>query len=403
MRVINFTKTKIQTQSVHAGESPDSITGASAPNLVMSSTFVASPEAGFSVEGDGEDEGFVYTRWKNPTLEQLERKLAILEGGEGSVVFGSGMAAITSLITTCLKPGDQIVMSDVTYAGASEFANELLPRMGIEVTRVNMSDLSALSAAIKHNCKMIYAETPNNPLVRLTDLTAVAEIARARHAKLAVDSTFASPIATKPLAYGADFVVHSLTKYMGGHGDAVGGAVIGRQEDMDEIRRIMLVHGGGVMSPFNAWLIMRGLATLPLRMRAHEESAMKVAQFLEAHPKVERVIYPGLASHPQHELAKKQMANFSGMLTFRVKDGERAARVFAEHLGIFHYAVSLGHHRSLLFYMPTDSLLKTSFLLNKKQVQSYREFAGDGMFRVSIGIEDPSDLCADMEYALSHL
>jgi methionine-gamma-lyase len=291
----------------------------------------------------------------------------------------------------------------VTYAGASEFANEMMPNMGIEVTRANLADLPTLSAAIKPNCKMIYVETPCNPLMRLTDIAAIAQLAKAHDVKLAVDSTFASPVATQPIKLGADFVVHSLTKYIGGHGDAMGGAIVGKKVEIDHLRRTMLVHGGGVMSPFNAWLIMRGMATLPLRMKAHEASATAVSHYLESHPKVERVIYPGLPSHPQHDMAKQQMKNFSGMLTFRVADGPKAARVFAEHLQVIHYAVSLGHHRSLLFYMPTDSLLKTSFKLTPRQAESYRLYAGDGMFRTSIGIEDPEDLCADLEFALSKL
>ena len=403
MTHLNIRKLNAKTQAVHAGESPDTQTGASTPNIVMSSTYIASPEVGFSAESEEQANEYVYTRWKNPTLERLEEKLAVLDNGEASVVFGSGMAAITSLFVTFLQPGDQLIMSDVTYAGASEYANDILPRMGIELSRVNLSDLPSLSAAIKPNCRMIYVETPCNPICRLTDIAAVAQVAKAHDVKLAVDSTFATPIATQPINLGADFVVHSLTKYMGGHGDALGGAVIGTQEDMDELRRVMLVHGGGVMSPFNAWLIMRGMGTLPIRMRAHEESATAVAQFLEHHPKVEQVVYPGLPSHPQHDLAKQQMQNFSGMMTFRVKDGPKATKVFAEHLSVFHYAVSLGHHRSLLFYMPTDDLLKTTFKLTERQAESYRAYAGDGMFRTSIGIEDPEDLCADLEFALSKL
>ncbi|MEM7331270.1 MAG: PLP-dependent aspartate aminotransferase family protein [Chloroflexota bacterium] len=403
MKNLDVRQLKLKTQAVHAGETPDEKTGASSPNIVMSSTYIASPEVGFSAENEEQSNEYVYSRWKNPTLEQLENKLAILENAEASVVFGSGMAAITSLFVTFLRPGDQLIMSDITYAGASEYANEILPNMGIEIDRVNLSDLPSLSAAIKPNCKMIYVESPCNPICRLTDIAAVTQVAKAHGAKVAVDSTFASPIATQPINLGADFVIHSLTKFMGGHGDALGGAVIGSQDDMDELRRVMLVHGGGVMSPFNAWLIMRGIATLPLRMRAHQEAATAVSQYLENHPKVEQVVYPGLSSHPQHDLAKQQMRNFSGMLTFRVKDGPRATRLFAEYLEIFHYAVSLGHHRSLLFYMPTDDLLSTTFKLTERQAASYRAYAGDGMFRTSIGIEDPDDLCADLEFALSKL
>lgn len=399
-------KLKFQTRAVHAGETPDPVTGASAPNIVMSTTFAVDADLGFSVEanddnGSGEPE-YIYTRWANPTLNQLEKKLSSLEEAADCVVFGSGMAAISGLFFSCLKAGDHLVMSDIVYAGASELANDTLPNMGIDVTRVNMSDLDEVTAAMTSKTKLVYAESPCNPIMRLTNLVAVAEIAHSHGAKLAVDSTFATPVATIPITLGADYVIHSLTKYFGGHGDAIGGAVLSNDaEEMARLRQGLLVHGGGVLSPFNAWLIMRGMATLPLRMEAHQRAALSVAEFLEAHPKIEQVTYPGLASHPQHDLAQEQMHNSSGMLTFRVKDGPAAARVFAEKLGVFHYAVSLGHHRSLIFYMPTDSLLETSFKLTPKQEEDYRRYMGDGSFRVSIGIEDPVDLCEDLAQALA--
>ncbi|GLI39458.1 PLP-dependent aspartate aminotransferase family protein [Geobacter hydrogenophilus] len=393
----------IQTQAVHAGESPDPVTGASAPNIVMSTTFIAPPDASFSVEALDEETPFIYTRWGNPTVAQLELKLAVLEEAEGCVAFASGMAAISALLFHTLGAGDHLVMSDIAYAAASEMTNELLPRMGVRVTKVNMADLDELAAAITPATKLVYAETPCNPLLRLTDIAKVAEIAHGAGARLAVDSTFATPLATKPLALGADYVIHSLTKYLGGHGDAIGGALLGPADELAVLRKKVAIRTGGILSPFNAWLIMRGVATLPLRMRAHAEGASQVAQFLEAHPKVTRVIYPGLPSHPQHELAKQQMKNFSGMLTFQVKDGQAAARVLAEELRIIHYAVSLGHQRSLVFYLPTEDLLKTSFHLTPEQRASYREFAGEGIFRFSVGIEDSDDLCRDLDQALARV
>jgi methionine-gamma-lyase len=273
----------------------------------------------------------------------------------------------------------------------------------VKVTKVNMADLDEVRAAVTPGTRLVYAETPANPILRLTDIEAVANIARQAGALLAVDSTFATPIATRPIELGADLVLHSLTKYLGGHGDALGGAVIGGRELLSDLRRKIAVRIGGVISPFNAWLIMRGLATLPIRMEAHERAAQAVAVFLESHPKIKRVIYPGLASHPQRELAQKQMKNNSGMISFQVQDGPAAARVLSEHLNIIHYAVSLGHHRSLLFYIPTADMLETTFKLTAAQERSYREYAGDGVFRFSVGIEDPEDLCADMEQALAHL
>ena len=392
---------KLRTLAIHAGETPDAVTGASAPNIVMSTTFLADAESGFSIESAGDESAFIYTRWANPTVDQLERKLAILEGGEACAAFASGMAAISALFFHLLGAGDHLVMSDVAYAGASELANELLPRLGVEVTKVDMSDLEELQAAITPATRLVYIETPCNPIVRLTDIEAVTQLAHAAGVPVAVDSTFATPVATQPITLGADYVIHSLTKYLCGHGDALGGAIIGRADTIGELRRTITVRTGGVLSPFNAWLILRGIATLPLRMQAHEAGAMQVARFLEAHPKVERVIYPGLASHPQHVLARRQMANFSGMMTLRVADGRRATRILAERLRVFHYAVSLGHQRSLLFYMDTADLLETSFKLSREQEQTFREFAGDGMFRVSIGLEDADDLCADLEYALA--
>jgi len=393
---------RMKTVAVHGGEAPDPVTRASTPNLVMSSTFIADPEASFSVENMSEDTPFFYTRWSNPTVDQLERKLALLEGGDACVAFASGMAAISALFLHLLRPGDHLVISDVAYAAASELTNEMFPELGVRVTKVNMSDLDAVRAAVTPDTKLVYAETPANPILRLTDIEAVAGIARQAGALLAVDSTFATPVATRPIELGADLVVHSLTKYLGGHGDALGGAVIGHQDLLAGLRQKTVVRTGGIISPFNAWLIMRGLATLPIRMEAHQRSAMAAAGFLEGHSKIKRVIYPGLASHPQHDLARRQMANYAGMIAFQVEDGPATARALAEHLNVIHYAVSLGHHRSLLFYIPTADMLETSFKLDEAQARAYREYAGEGVFRFSVGIEDPEDICADLEQALAH-
>ncbi|KAA6316971.1 L-methionine gamma-lyase, partial [termite gut metagenome] len=226
-------------------------------------------------------------------------------------------------------------------------------------------------------------------------------IAHSVGAKLAVDSTFATPLATKPLQLGADFVIHSLTKYLGGHGDALGGVILGKKVDLVPLRKKTAIRLGGTLSPFNAWLILRGLATLPIRMRVHQENALKVAAYLEQHPKVKQVIYPGLPSHPQYELAKKQMKNFSGIITFQVENGKETARKFVEKLQIIHYAVSLGHHRSLIFYLHSEDLLQTSFKFStSEQLASWNAFAGKGIFRLSVGLEDSDDLIADLEQAL---
>lgn len=392
----------VQTKAVHAGEYPDPVTKASSPNLVMSTTFVTAADTGFSVENMEENSAWIYSRWGNPTVHQLEEKLAVLEEAETAVAFASGMGAITTLLLHLLKAGDHAVVSDVAYAALSEITNELIPDLGVQITKVNTTDLNAVQAALQPNTKLVYVETPCNPILRLTDITAVADITHRAGAKLAVDSTFATPIATKPLLLGSDFVIHSLSKYLGGHGDALGGVILGRKTDITPLRKKTAIRLGGVLSPFNAWLILRGLVTFPIRMRAHEENALKVATYLEQHPKIKRVIYPGLPSHPQHELAKRQMQNFSGILTFQTENGRAIARQLADKLRIIHYAVSLGHHRSLVFYLDSKELQTTSFrFATPAQAASWDTFAGEGVFRFSSGLEDPADLIADFEQALS--
>lgn len=392
----------VRTIAVHAGTPANPLTGASAPDVVMSTTFVIQPGISFSADEMTDDTPFVYTRWGNPTIAQLERKLAALEEAEACVAFGSGVAAIVALFLSNLKAGDHMVMTDVAYAAASEFANQKLPDLGVEVTRVDASDPENVRAALRPNTRLVYVETPVNPLLRLTDIETVVRIAHGAGIAVAVDSTFATPVGLRPFTLGADYVVQSLTKYICGHGDAIGGAVIGRAEEIKRLRT-MAIHMGGIISPFNAWLIMRGIATLPIRMIAHQEGAMTVARHLEQHPQVTRVMYPGLPSHPQHDLAKRQMANFSGMLTFQVENGPMAARLLSDRLRFIHYAVSLGHNRSLVCYLGTDDLLRTSFHLTPEQAASYRSFAGSGVFRLSVGLEDPADLIADLDNALEPL
>jgi len=327
-----------------------------------------------------------------------------MEGGESAIAFGSGMAAISALLLHFLRAGDHAVISDVAYAAMAEMTNEMIPKLNISISKVNTSDLSAVQKAIQPNTKLVYIETPCNPILRLTDIAAVAKLAHDNGALLVVDSTFATPMATRPLELGADLVIHSLTKYMGGHGDAIGGAVVGSKELLASMRKSTAIRLGGIISPFNAWLTMRGMATLPIRMKAHADNAVAIAHFLENHPKVLRVIYPGLKSHPQHELAKKQMNNFSGMLTFRVKNGAQAAVVFSEKLQVIHYAVSLGHHRSLIFYLNSADLQETSFKFDTaEQRDSWNEYAGDGIFRLSVGLEDAEDLIRDLEQVLEQL
>ena len=389
-----------RTMAVHAGEGPDPITGASAPNIVMSSTFVLDEPAGFSAYDIPEDAPYVYSRWSNPTVRQLEDKLAALEQAPTCRCFASGMAATAAVLLSVLKAGDRLVMSDANYPGTAEFARNNLARMGIEVVTVNFSDLAAVEQAVTRSTSLLWGETPANPTMRITDIQAVADVAHQSGARLAIDSTFATPMATQPISLGADYVIHSLTKYCCGHGDAMGGAVLASKENIRSIETDAQIHVGGVISPFNAWLINRGLGTLPLRMQAHEANALVVAQFLESHPQVTKVLYPGLVSHPHHELAKRQMKNFSGMLSFQVTDGaDRVSRMISE-LQIIHYAVSLGHHRSLICWLGTDDLMTSSYHLTGDALKAYGEFAGEGVFRLSVGLEDPEDLCGDLARAL---
>jgi methionine-gamma-lyase len=325
----------------------------------MSSTFARDHVGGFSALNRTENDGFSYARVSNPTVTQLAEKLAAFERAEAALCFASGMAASHALMAGRLSQGDHLVVSDTNYVGTAELVRDSLPRWGIDISPVDTSDLEQVASAITPQTKMLWIETPANPIMRLSDIEALAELAHGRGVEdVVVDSTFATPMATRPLELGADFVVHSLTKYIGGHGDAMGGAVLGRAADLDALNLEAMVHYGGVLSPFNAWLILRGAATFPLRMKAHEETATAVARFLEKHHAVTRVYYPGLPSHPQHDLARRQMRNFSGMLTFQTRDDGRAvAERMIDALEIIHYAVSLGHHRSLIYWIPTEMLI----------------------------------------------
>jgi methionine-gamma-lyase len=397
---VDLSKKGIRTKAIHAGESHDTASHSSAPDLVMSSTFRVDREVSFSANNLEADAPYVYTRWANPTNDQLEDKLAVLEQGEDCIAFASGMAATAGVLLANLSQGDHLVICNTNYPGTAEVARQTLPRFGIDVTPVDTSDPANISNALRDNTRMIWLETPSNPLLKIADIDTAAKIARKNNALLVVDSTFATPIATRPLQLGADLVVHSLTKYLGGHGDAMGGAVCGSRKLLDPLRREALSHYGGVISPFNAWLILRGMATLPIRMREHEANAMAVAEYLENHARVETVIYPGLKSHPQHELAAKQMDNFSGMVSFRVKNSKEVAARMMSTFEIIHYAVSLGHHRSLMYLLQTEDLAETSYALTGAELEKYRSIAGDGLFRFSVGLEDPEDICADLERVL---
>ena len=392
----------VRTKAIHAGEDRHSSSGASAPDLVMSSSFKIDEEVSFSATNLNADSPFIYTRWSNPTIAQLEEKLATLEQAEACIALASGMAATTAVLLQFLSHGDHLIISSTNYPGTAEFARQTLPRFGISVTPVDTRDPENIRHAVRDETKMIWLETPSNPLLRLADIAASADIARHQGALLVIDSTFATPIASRPLELGADLVVHSLTKYIGGHGDAMGGSICGSHALISALRGEALTHYGGVISPFNAWLIMRGMATLPMRMRAHEENAFAVVEYLQNHPRVNNVIYPGLESHPQHGLAQRQMDNFSGMIAFRVADGKHLAERMMSRFEVIHYAVSLGHHRSLIYLMQTEDLVGSSYRLEGEELDDYRATAGDGLFRFSVGLEDAEDLCGDLGRVLDY-
>lgn len=398
-----MTKIDAATLALHAGEKGRAAGAPVSTVPVLSTSFHTSPGAiGFSANDLAQDAPHFYTRWSNPTLEVLETRLAALDGGEAALSFASGMAAIAALFFDRLSAGDHLVLANVCYAGVAELAHDILPGKGITVTTVDASDPEAVAAAIRPETKLVHIETPSNPILRIADVEAIAKITHAAGAELSVDATIATPLGLKPLSLGADYVVHSLTKYICGHGDALGGAVIGRADDIARLRRGALIHYGGALSPFSAFLILRGLETLDARMRVHEANARKLGEWLEQHPKVARVLWPGLASHPQHALAARQMTNFSGLLSFSLKEGSAQAAVrLAEELKVISYAVSLGKTKSLLFYIPSDDILRSSFHLDGKAAEDYRAVAGEGVFRFSVGIEAADDIIADLDAALS--
>jgi methionine-gamma-lyase len=393
---------RFDTKAVHAGQEPDPVTGSVTPPIHMTSTFKlpeAGPELMDALFLRGERPAHVYTRWSNPSLRTLEDKMAALEDAEAGVTFASGMAAVSGTLLGLLGRGDHVVASDVCYAASVEFLGVHAGRYGIEATLVDTSDVEAVRRALRPETRLLYVETPANPILRLADLTALAEVARRAGIRMVVDSTFATPVLQQPLSLGADLVIHSMTKYLGGHGDALGGIVLGARDLIDPIRQGMLIHLGGAMSPFNAWLINRGLATLSLRMQRHQESALTVARFLERHPRIQRVIYPGLASHPQRGLAERQMSGSGGMVVAQM-DLETALDV-VRRVRVFTYATSLGDYQSLLFYYPTEFYVDAADYLDADRKKAIRGWMRDGIMRFSIGLEDADDLVADLDQALA--
>jgi cystathionine beta-lyase/cystathionine gamma-synthase len=367
--------TGMSTRSIHAGWSPDPETGAVKRPLVMANSYVLPPDGGWDAVRYG------YARDHNPNGDWLEQRLLALEGGEACVVTSSGVSAINGMFLALLSSGDHIIASDISYISVRTMLIEHFPqRFGIATSLVNTSDPELVEAAITPQTRLIHIETPGNPTTRISDIAAIARIAHAHGALLSVDSTWSGLTTQRPLELGADLVAHSISKYVNGHGDALGGAVIGPADLIERIRRFAVKDLGGCISPFNAWQIMRGAATLPLRMERHCENAMRVAEYLEQHPKVAWVRYPGLRSHPEHAIAARQMRGFSGMLNFDLRAADRRADLI-RGLQIFTHAVSLGHDESLIFV--------------------YSNYDGEEFFRVSVGLEDADDLIADLERALA--
>ena len=371
---------RIETLAVHAGHGVDPASGAVTPPLHLSSTFERDPDGGYRA-------GHIYTRTSNPNRTAVEQALAQLEGGAVAIAFSSGSAA-TQAVFQALAPGDHVLAPNDAYYGTLRQLREIFAPWGLEVDVVDMANLDAVERALRPNTRLVWVETPSNPLVRVVDIARLAELAHSVGARCAVDNTWATPVLQLPLREGADLVMHSTTKYLGGHSDLLGGALVARV-DYELTQRLLNIQkvGGAVPSPFDSWLLLRGIRTLPWRMRAHCENASLVATFLSTHPKVEIVHYPGLASHSGHEIARRQMNDFGGMLSVQVRGGREAALELTRRLSLFTRATSLGG---------TESLIE-----HRASVEGAVTLAPENLLRVSVGLEHPDDLIEDLERALA--
>lgn len=373
------------TLAVHAGQSPEPSTGAIMPPIFQTSTYVQ-PEVGNPL-------GYDYARVQNPTREALERNLAALEGGEHGIAFASGLAAIECVLKR-LSAGDHVISEENTYGGTTRMFTRVYQKLGIEFSFVDTRDVERVREAAKPNTRLVHIESPTNPLMRLTDISAVADVAHQAGALLMVDNTFASPFNQRPLSLGADVVMHSTTKYLGGHSDVLGGALVVNDGQLNEDLHFVRKSSGAIPGPMDCWLVLRGTKTLEVRMERHNSNALRIADYLEAHSSVGRVHYPGLSSHPQHSLAKRQMSGFSGMLSIELGSAE-AARGLVERTRIFALAESLGG---------VESLISIPSLMTHASVPPDRRAAmgiTDALVRLSVGIEDPEDLIADLDQALA--
>lgn len=376
---------KFATRAIHAGQEPDPTTGAIMTPIYQTSTYAQT--------GIGEHKGYEYARTGNPTRDALETCLASLENGKHGLAFASGLAAEQAILSL-LRSGDHIVSCDDLYGGTYRLFERIMSRYQIEASYVSVGSVDDYAKAIRPETKLILLETPTNPLLRLVDIRAIAEIAHRHNILLVVDNTFASPYFQQPLDLGADIVIHSTTKYINGHSDVIGGAVIVNDEQLYQDIKFYQNAAGGIPGPFDVWLIMRGIKTLPLRMRQHQENALAVARFLAEHPKVEKIYYPGLKSHPDYQLAKKQMHGFGGMVSFQFKGTQADVDTIVRRLKIFTFAESLGGIELLVCHPAT--------MTHGSIPREIREARGltDTLLRLSVGIEDVEDLIADLEQAL---
>lgn len=375
------------TRAIHAGQQFDPTTGAIIPPIYQTSTFVQDGIGGFR-------NGYEYNRAANPTRSSLETQLAALEGGTAALSFASGLAAEDALLRGILKPGDHVLLGNDVYGGTYRLLTKVLAPWGIETTTVELADDDAIRSALRPETKIVWLETPSNPLLKIIDVAKIAEIAHAAGAALVADNTFASPALQQPLALGADLVVHSTTKYLGGHSDVLGGAVVFGDDRFYEQVKFQQFAVGAVSAPLDAWLTTRGIKTLAVRMRQHSANAHAIAEWAAGRPEFDRVFYPGLASHEGHEIAARQMSGFGGMLSLALSSGPDAARAFAEATELFQLAESLGGVESLIGYPPE---------MTHASVRGTALAVPENVVRLSVGIEDVDDLIADLEQGLQRI
>lgn len=387
-----------ETEVVHGSSTPPLPTLDLVPPIHMTSTFRFQDVDHGAGLFDGSRKGHIYSRMSNPTVDLLQEKIARLEGARDAVATASGMAATAAVVMTLLKTGDNLVAAATLYGGTFALFNKRLHKWGVTprfVPAARFGDPSAITAAIDANTRLLFVETPANPTLDIVDISLWAEVARRHGIPLVVDNTFASPFLQQPLKWGADAVVHSATKYLGGHGDIIGGIVAGSRELTGRIREDYAHLFGPCMSPFNAWLVLRGIKTLALRMRRHSDSAMAIAEWLAGRPEVERVYYPGLAAHPGHALAKRQMSAFGGMIAFEIRGGVAAGKRVMNRVRLCTLAVSLGDCETLIQH--PASMTHATYSPEERQAAGI----SDGLIRLSVGIEAPDDIMADLEQAMA--